>query len=199
MTMPSVSIIILAAGKSARMGLPKQLLPMRRTTLLKHTIDEALGSRAHDVRVVIGADAEEVRKKVPERRFRYVMNPKWQEGMSTSIRAGVASLPDDMGAAIISLCDQPFLTSHIFNNLIETFASSQTSIVTCEDNGQIVPPTLFASKHFPELFALKGDTGAKKVVMSHQDIVVRVPFPSGSIDLDTPEDYRSFLQKEFGM
>ena len=199
MTHTSVSIIILAAGKSTRMGLPKQLLPMRGTTLLQHTIDTALGSKSQDVRVVIGAEADQVRAKVPEGKFKYIVNPKWQDGMSTSIRAGVASLADDVDAAVISLCDQPFLSSQIFNLLIDAFASSEKSIVTCEFDGQISPPTLFANKHFPELFALQGDAGARKVVMTHLDSVARIPFPSGSVDLDTPQDYRNFLQKEFGM
>ncbi len=199
MTMPSVSIIILAAGESTRMGLPKQLLPMRGTTLLQHVIRTARESKAGDIRVVTGANADNIRGKVPEENFRYVLNPGWQEGMGSSIRAGIDSLPQNADAAIIALCDQPFLTTQVFNDLVDAFHPPDKSIVACEFGGQISPPTLFDRMHFSELTALQGDVGARKVVMSHQDHVAIVSFPPGSIDLDTPLDYRDFIKKELGM
>lgn len=172
---------------------------MRGTTLLQHTVDQAKASRAREVSVVLGSGAGEIQNKLHAEHVSIISNPKWNEGMSTSIRAGIASLSDSVDAAILSLCDQPFLTSGIFDSLIETFSSSGKSIVTCEYGGQIGPPVLFANTHFPKLYALKGDTGAKKIVSEHEYLVARVSFPLGSIDLDTPEDYKKFIQKEFGM
>jgi molybdenum cofactor cytidylyltransferase len=196
---PSVAIIILAAGRSGRMGLPKQLLPMKGKNLLQHTIDQAVASKAISVSVILGADAVYIQKRIREGNFKIVMNPHWTEGMSSSIRAGISALPGSIEAAIISLCDQPFLSAQIFDALIDTFASSHKSIVTCEFEGSVGPPVLFSKIHFPELSSLEGDAGARRVVLQHEGDVARVPFPLGSVDLDTAEDYRKFIQKDPGM
>ncbi len=199
MTTPSIAIIILAAGESARMGLPKQLLPMKGKNLLQYTIDQAIASKARDVSVVLGAEAAQIQEKIRGKSFRIVKNPAWAEGMSSSIRVGVSALQDSVEAAIISLCDQPFLSAQIFDALIDAFASSNKSIVTCEFEGSVGPPVLFSRKFFSELILLYGDIGAKSIVMRHEGDVARIPFPSGSVDLDTPDDYRRFIQKDLGM
>ena len=199
MAHPSIAIIILAAGKSGRMGLPKQLLPIKGKSLLQRTIDQAGASKASDVCIVLGAEAAEIQKKIREGSFRIVMNHHWTEGMSSSIRAGISALPESIEAAIISLCDQPFLSSQIFDVLIDTFATSHKSIVTCEFDGSVGPPVLFSRIHFPQLSSLEGDAGAKRIVLQHEEDVARVPFPLGSVDLDTAEDYKKFIRKDLKM
>jgi len=199
MTGSRVAIIILAAGASSRMSIPKQLLPMRGRNLLRHTIDEALTSKAGNVYVVLGADATQIQNKLGKADFSIVMNPHWQEGMSSSIRAGLSVLPESVDAAIITLCDQPFLSTQVLDALIEAFTSSGKTIVASAFEGAVGPPVLFSRKHFPELMQLQGDTGARSVVLKHEADAARVPFPSGSVDLDTPEDYQQFIKKDLGM
>ena len=132
MTNPSVAIVILAAGESARMGLPKQLLPMRGKNLLRHTVEQAAASKAREVYVVLGFEFERIRNKLPDGRHKVVVNLQWTEGMSSSMRAGISALPETVDAAIIALCDQPFLSSRIFDSLIDAFVSSGKPIIASE-------------------------------------------------------------------
>ncbi len=180
------------------MGLPKQLLPMKGKNLLQHTIDQAVASKATSVSVVLGADAVHIQKSIREGNFKIVMNPQWVEGMSSSIRAGISALPESIEAAIISPCDQPFLSAQIFDALIDEFTAFHKSVVTCEFEGSVGPPVLFSRIHFPELSSLEGDAGARRIVLQHEGDRAHVPFPLGSVDLDTPEDYRKFIQKDPG-
>ncbi|HTP12429.1 MAG TPA: nucleotidyltransferase family protein [Bacteroidota bacterium] len=197
MANPSVAIIILAAGASRRMRLPKQLLPFRRKNLLQYTIDEAAESKASTLCIVLGASADEIRKSIRVQKGSIVMNDSWPEGMSSSIRMGIASLPSTIDAAIISLCDQPHLKSSVFNQLMDAFVSSGKSIVASEYDGSPGVPALFANKHFPELSALSGDSGARKIIDAHRGDVELVSFEGGSVDLDTPEEYRQFIVRKF--
>jgi molybdenum cofactor cytidylyltransferase len=193
MTNPSIAIIILAAGASTRMHLPKQLLPHGRKNLLQHIIDEAAKSKAGSIFFVLGANAAQIQKSICAEKAHMVMNESWPEGMSSSIRAGIAALPQSVDAAIISLCDQPLLSSVVFDGLIDTFASSGKSIVASEYDASPGVPVLFARKHFSELAALQGDSGARKIIQSHREDAAFVQFVGGSIDLDTPDEYKKFI------
>lgn len=194
MTNPTIAILILAAGGSTRMRLPKQLLPFKRRSLLQLTIDEAAASKAQSVYVILGASAELIQKSLRSSKAQILLNQNWPEGMSSSIRTAINALPDSVDAAIISLCDQPLLTSAIFDKLIDTHSTLQKPIVACEYEGSVLPPVLFSRKCFSHLKSLQGDAGAKSVVLHHQDDVARVSFADGSIDLDTPEDYQTFVE-----
>jgi molybdenum cofactor cytidylyltransferase len=196
MTNPSIAIIILAAGASRRMHLPKQLLPYKRKTLLQYTIDEAAKSKAGFVFFVLGANAAEIQKSIHAENAHMVLNEAWPEGMGSSIRAGIAALPDSVDAAIISLCDQPLLCSFVFDSLIDTFISSGKSIVASEYAGSPGVPVLFARKHFPELAALQGDSGARSIIEAHHEDTALIQFTGGSVDLDTPEEYKKFILRK---
>ncbi len=180
------------------MRLPKQLLPFKRRNLLQYVIDEAEKSSAVSFSIVLGANAGEIRESIRTQKGTVVLNDSWVEGMSSSIRSGIAALSPSTDAAIISLCDQPQLTSLVFDGLINTFASTGKSIVASEYDGSPGVPALFARKHFSELSALKGDVGARKIIDTHRDGLALVPFPGGSVDLDTPEEYTQFIMKDFG-
>ena len=179
------------------MHLPKQLLPIKKKNLLQYSIDQALASKGAAVYVVLGARADRVRDAIRTSNIVVVTNEHWLEGMGTSIRAGIAALPGTVDAAIISLCDQPFLTSSLFDNLIDTHVSSGRSIVACEYDGSPGVPALFARKHFEELRFLQGDSGAKKIILDHRQDAAVIQFPKGSVDLDTAEDYQNFIRNTF--
>ncbi len=193
----STAILILAAGSSSRMRLPKQLLPYKRKNLLQRTIDEAVASRATAVYVVLGAHATDIQKSIRTDKATILMNRQWEEGLSSSIRTALASLPETVDAAIVSLCDQPLLRTSVFDDLMGQFSASGKSIIACVYDGSPGVPVLFARKYFPELSALRGDVGARAIVQTHRDDVVLVPFADGAVDLDTPEEYQHFIQRGF--
>ena len=183
--MSRCGIIILAAGGSSRLGRPKQLLSINGETLLGRITRAASVSRASSVTVVLGAHAEECLRVLDIPGMEAVLNPDWREGIASSIRTGVKSLPADVDAVMILLCDQHRVTTE----LIDAMISQAGPLITASAyGGSLGPPVIFQSKFFPELMALRGDEGAKKIFSSHPGEVVAVPFPEGEMDVDTQED-----------
>jgi len=185
----SIAIIILAAGGSRRLGRPKQLLPYKGRTLLRHAAEVAVTSEAIVKMLVLGSEAERMKKEIHDLPLKLIINNHWNEGISTSIRAAVQALPGSVEAALFMLCDQPMVSSGLISRMIDARASPGKPIVACEYAGTVGVPALFSRAYFDELSALEGDTGAKRVITTHIQDVFRVPFPEGSIDIDTPEDY----------
>ncbi len=193
MTKSNIAIIILAAGASTRMGRPKQLLPYQGGSLLSHTIENAVASVCKPIIVVLGANAENIRSQISEPAIKIVENPDWHLGMSSSIRRGILSIITDyktIDTVIITVCDQPFLSAEIINNLVSTYYSTKKSIIACEYADTLGVPVLFSQIFFSELANLSEDVGAKKLIKNHYHEVLSIPFPLGAIDIDTPEDYQ---------
>lgn len=195
--MEDYAIIILAAGSSDRMGQPKQLLKVNGKTLIRHTVNEALAALPNTVFVVTGANENTVVADLsccPG--IHIIHNPDWQNGMSSSIRTGIAASlaahPTIQGC-LISVCDQPFITSGIFAQLISAHKKNPQSIIASAYQGVSGVPALFDRSYFSLLEELRGKEGAKKILSSLADHVLTVPFPRGNVDLDTPEDYRRYL------
>jgi len=188
----STGVVILAAGESARMGEPKQLLAYRGKTLLRHTIDTALSLDGAAVVVVLGAHAAQIRAQLDDQRVLVAENPDWRNGMGGSLRTGLSALlaaRPDVSAAIFLLCDQPLFSSDALGNLIATHERTGSAIVASEYGGALGVPALFARSMFPELLALKGDVGARQIIRAHRDQATGVPFQDGAVDIDTPADY----------
>lgn len=117
-----------------------------------------------------------------------IVNPHWQNGISTSIRAGIQSLEPNIDAAIMVLCDQPKLSTDILNTLIDTYSSTRAPIVTCKYAGTVGVPTLYDRCIFPELLALRGDHGAKPIIERYASERIEIDFSGGELDIDTIAD-----------
>ncbi len=192
-TESNVAIIILAAGASTRMGTPKQLLPYLGCSLLRHTIESAIASVCKSVVVVLGANAQKIGSEVNQPFVQVVENPDWNLGMGSSIRSGILSLAtcsETIDAAVIIVCDQPFLSPEIINHLVAAYHSTGKPIVACQYAGTLGVPALFNHIFFSELAALKETVGAKHLIKKHFNEVFCIPFPLGAIDIDTPKDYQ---------
>jgi molybdenum cofactor cytidylyltransferase len=180
------------------MGVPKQALRYQGETLLGRAVSAALNSRRSPVIVVLGSAAETLRGELSGTEAHAVINSDWAEGMASSIRCGIAALEDATSggseAAILTLCDQPFVTSEVFNRLVEAYQKSRPPIVasTYEVNGEVAcgVPALFGRALFPELLALQGAEGAKRIITRHQDETISIPTPEAAFDVDTPDHYR---------
>ena len=193
MTNSTTAIIILAAGSSSRLGLPKQLLQLHDKSLLRHSVEVALAAQAAEAVVILGFEADRMRHEIDDLTLRIVVNPTWQEGIASSIREGISSLPLTIDAALLSLCDQPFVTSELLGQLIAVCSEPQNLIAAAEYNNTVGVPACFSRSLFPELLELRGDAGAKRIIELHRQRTVAVPFPQASIDIDTLEDYRKHL------
>lgn len=193
----SVGLILLAAGGSARLGQPKQLLEYQGKTLLRRAVETALASQCRPVVVVLGAESELCGKTLAGLAVKIAVNEDWKSGLSSSIRAGLATLEKEtpaVAAAILSVADQPHLTPDLLDSLIESQSKTGKKIVAAQYAGVPGPPVLFERSLFLQLKKLSGDEGARRVLKANPDEVVLVPFPEGSLDVDTGGDYQRLKQ-----
>jgi len=183
---------VLAAGGSTRLGSPKQLLPYRGRTLLRHAAETALAAGAARVVVVVGAEAERLRAELDGLDVHVVENTAWAEGLSTSVRAGLEALESAAApeAVLFTTCDQPLVTPDLLRAMIAVYGASRPPIVACEYAGTAGVPALFDRALFGELRELRGDSGARRVIERHLAEAVRVPFPDAAVDVDDAEDAR---------
>lgn len=194
--MEDYAIIILAAGSSSRMGQVKQLLKVNGKTLLQHTIDEARNILPNAVYVVTGANANTITAELNQPNVHLCYNPDWHEGMATSIKSGLKGVlhtnPATRGC-LISVCDQPFLSTSIFEGLISRHKENPSAIVASAYRDTLGVPALFDRQFFAQLMELKGQDGAKSLLKNSHNQVIQFPFPEGDVDLDTPEDYHKLI------
>jgi molybdenum cofactor cytidylyltransferase len=189
--------VILAAGESARMGAPKQLLTLEGRPLLLRTVDAALASAAWPVVVVLGAHAEKIKPVLARLPVLVVENPAWPEGMASSLRLGVATLQQfsrQLDAALIALCDQPAFSADTITQLVATQLATGRSIVAARYAGRNAAPALFLRENFSALTAITGEAGARTLLNDSPDRVAAIDLPALALDLDTPADYAA-LQK----
>ncbi len=191
------AIILLAAGSSSRLGKPKQLLMYEGKTLLQHSLQVAVDTGMQPLVAVIGANADLVKKEVENQAVAVCMNEDWQEGMASSIRNGLQRLlkeAPETNAAIIMVCDQPFVTTKLLMGLVKKYQQTGKPIIASNYDNILGTPALFDKTIFAALLELKGDTGAKKIIKENQDWVESVNFPLGKIDIDTEADYEGLPQ-----
>lgn len=187
-----VGAVILAAGASSRMGRPKQTLQYRGESLLRRAALAALGAGCCPVIVVTGANAELSRREMAGLDVREVLNPRWETGMASSVRAGVEALVGaaaEAGAAVLLLCDQPHVTAAVISELIAAHRATERLVVASAYGGSFGVPALFGRALFVELAQLEGAAGAKQVIKRYAAEAHFIPFPGGEVDVDTPDDF----------
>jgi len=191
--MNKTGIIILAAGNSSRLGRPKQLLPYQGKTLLSHVIAESLKASLHPVVVVTGAYCAEIQHSLQGQAVDLVYNAHWETGMASGIVAGLnkvlASDPHSR-TLIVAVCDQPYISAKLFQALVDTHTVSGKGLIACAYSETTGTPVLFDHRYFKELSTLAGDAGAKQLLKRYPDDMLTIPFPQGSIDIDTEEDFQ---------
>jgi molybdenum cofactor cytidylyltransferase len=192
----AVASLVLAAGGSRRMGRPKLLLPFRGRTLLWWAVSPHLEADVQRVVVVLGEHAAEVRagSGLPEdERLAFVVNPEWQQGLSSSLHAGLETVADSP-AVLVALGDEPGVDAARVRAVREAF-SSEVPLVVPVHEGVPGHPVLFAQRLFGELRALQGDLGGREVVRRHWTAAVKLALPPLA-DVDTEADYRALLAQE---
>jgi len=192
---PDIAIIILAAGCSSRMGQAKQLLPWGHTTLIGHSIKQAVDSDARKIFVVLGANYDKIESAIKGLPIIIIKNKQWQQGMGTSISAAIKeikSLP--LEGTLFMLADQPQVDVELLNNLIISFKNSTKPIIaTSYKNGAGVP-AVFGKRYFEQLAQLSGDEGAKHLIANNRSDTKIIMPPNSLVDLDKMEDYTKLLK-----
>lgn len=184
-----ISVLILAAGSSSRLGQPKQLVEFEGQTLMERITQIAL-SVSEEVLVILGANIELIKPKLDSfsDRINIIENPNWKEGMGTSISLGIEHLALKSDGILILLTDQPLISQVLLQNMVQTFAERKYPIVACDYGEQLGVPILFDKSFFPELQDLKGEQGAKIFLKNYSEKITSVSFKDGLFDIDTLED-----------
>ncbi|MEW6640108.1 MAG: molybdopterin-binding/glycosyltransferase family 2 protein [Pseudomonadota bacterium] len=186
-----VAAVVLAAGRSTRMGGPNKLLAeLGGKPLVRIVAEHALRSKAASVVVVTGHQADAVRAALAGLDVTFVHNPDFASGLASSVKAGVAAVPADADGAVVCLGDMPMVETALINRLIEAFDPDRGALIAVPvSDGRRGNPVLWSRRFFPELMTLDGDTGARHLIARHGEAVAEVPVEGKGafLDIDTPD------------
>jgi molybdenum cofactor cytidylyltransferase len=190
-----IGAVVLAAGSSSRMGgEPKQLLRLTDGTVLGRTLENLLDAKIDEIVLVLGSSAETIQQWIAESPIKHLkifVNPDYEQGMTTSLRAGLAVLGEDIDAALIVLADQPFIQTETFDRITDQYRRSLAQIVIPMFQGSRGNPVLLDRSVFHEVMALRGDIGCRAIFGSHLDGILKVKVNDIGVllDIDNQEDY----------
>ena len=182
-----MSGVVLAAGASTRMGMPKLLLPVGGEPLVRRTVRQVCDAGFDDVLVVLGSEWETTLAALDGLPIRHAVNADYATGMGSSFRTAVSHLGESE-AAMFALADHPFVTTNEYRMVLDAWRQQSPAIVSVRYGDVVAPPHLWSREFFPELAQLQH--GARAVLQRHQDRTLVLQFPPDLLmDLDTPEDY----------
>jgi CTP:molybdopterin cytidylyltransferase MocA len=189
-----VGAVILAAGSSSRMpGSQKLLLEFDGKPMVRHAMESASEGGCHQVVVVYATN--DVRDAV-DGGAELIHNPKASTGMASSLQVGLGAMRDEIAAAVVLLGDQPLVGSRTIAALMRAWRreGSRPAVAVAQPRGEWAPPVVLARELWTELFALKGDAGARQILQGHPEMLDMVPAPGRPDDIDTPEDYAKIVR-----
>ncbi len=183
--------IILAAGESKRMGRPKLLLPFGEKTVIETVIENSLRSKAEEILVVLGSDAEKTTEKIKDYPVRISVNSRFREGMLSSIQCGFEALPEKARASLVILGDQPSVPHSVIDGLVDAHEQTGKGIVLPVYGRKRGHPILVDMRYRDEVRRLSPDIGLRALIHSHAEDIreIEVNTPSILSDIDTAEDY----------
>jgi len=190
-----INAIILAAGQSKRMGKPKPLLRFNDQTFLEQIISVLKHSDVDRITVVLGAEADTIRKSVDLTGTNIVINHDYQRGQLSSLTAGIKESPEDTEAILICLVDNPFITEEVVNKIVRKFKETNNPIIVPVFDKERGHPTLFSRSLFNELLSAPEEKGARHVLYSNEDKVLELEVSERGIliGIDTQEDYKLYF------
>jgi molybdenum cofactor cytidylyltransferase len=190
--------LLLAAGSSTRMGSPKQLLHVQGVTLLERILNEALKSELDKIILILGHQSKEIKKALGQiivhKKLRVIENPRYRQGISSSITTGLSETEDNYDHVMILLADLPHVTSRLINLLIHRYLESHLPIGAIQVKSKRSHPVIFGRPLYNELRKLQGDMGARALFKKYGDraCLVEPDFFYDDMDIDTEEDYVEF-------
>jgi molybdenum cofactor cytidylyltransferase len=187
--------IILAAGESTRFGRPKQLLQLKARCLVEWVLDAALASELSRIILVLGYAHQKIQKalgkKLRHAKLQIEINPHFQKGQSHSLQVGLSSVIDAFPAVMFLLADQPLVDAAAINCLLNKFWSADKDICVPTFRGKRGNPSIFSQKFYKHIMKIKGDIGARQIIMTHPERVLEIEIKNPLLfsDVDTPEDF----------
>jgi molybdenum cofactor cytidylyltransferase len=193
----SVAAVVLAAGRSSRMGAQNKLLAdIAGKPMVRRVVETALASRARPVLVVTGHQGAEVAAALAGLQVTLIANPDYATGLASSLKAGIRAVPADRDGALILLGDMPRIAPEHVDLMVDVFAAAPDTILVPVHEGRQGNPVLWPRRHFLALLQLEGDAGAKRLIAAHQRDVREVDLQTSGIfaDIDTPDELARMRQ-----
>ncbi len=197
---PNIAAVVLAAGRSRRMAPHNKLLIADRTgkPIIARVVDNVLSSKARPILVVTGHQPSEIEHVLGGRPVRYVHAPDYAEGLSASLKAGIAAVPPEAAAAIVCLGDMPLVTGRMIDRLLEAYDPEHGRLIVMPTfRGKQGNPMIWDRRFFPEIMEISGDSGARFLVGRHTDVLAEVEMGDDAVvhDFDTPESLATLPQR----
>ncbi len=187
-----ICAIVLAAGRSRRMGVQKLLLPFGGKTVIAHIVDQLLASHVDEVHVVVGCQGKRISQELSGRPVSIVNNSNYKSGMLSSVRCGLSDLPQQCQAVLVALGDQPSITSKLIDQMLQSFATTEERILVPLYQSKRGHPILFCEVYRNEILTQYDNVGLRGLLYAHpKDLFELTVTTSGVLsDMDYPEDYR---------
>ena len=191
-----LSAIVLAAGGSSRYGRCKQLVEINGSSLVRQAVDKLSALFPIDrITVVVGANSEAVAQSVSDLPVNIVLNEHWQQGLASSLKAGLNSVEPGCRAVMITLCDQALVTGEHLRRLLNLWFAFPSEITASAYAGTVGTPAIIPAEFYPQVLALEGDAGAKPLLKNNAARVKTLPIPEAEFDLDVPADLEKLKKK----
>lgn len=192
-----IPAILMAAGKSTRMGKNKLLLPFDDHSVIAETCDRLLASHVSKVIVVLGNDQDKVREQLANKNVEFVINPNYADGMMTSLQAGMSYLPIDAKFFMVALGDQPLVTTSVYNTLIEATAYTSHKIFIPTYGRERGNPIVLSSEFIDEMLEMDGDVGGRVIIKKYPEEIQEIPVINEGIviNMNTPELYEYWMNE----
>jgi len=198
-----IAAVVLSGGESSRMGSPKALLSLGGSSFIERIISAFKATKVGKIIVVLGHNPEEIKKKIDPLSVTVVINQDYRKGQLSSLRAALRALQADrtlgkIDGVLVHLVDHPFLNPALVDRMIERFYESGKLIVIPRHRGKRGHPVIFSRELFGELMSTPMEQGAKAVVRAHGEDTLEIETEEEgvTVDIDTPEEYRRYLQRE---
>lgn len=189
-----VAGILLAAGTSSRMGKNKMLFELNGESVLHGAVRRALAGGLSPLLVVLGHEPDKARKEIDDLPCQVVINPNYEQGINSSVKAGISALPAGTQATVVMLADMLFVTPDMISGLIDRYRESEAPLVISDYEGVNAPPMLYDKSLFGELLEMTGEGCGRQVVRRHREEAEVLSWPAAALaDIDVPEDYERAL------
>lgn len=199
---PRIAALVLAAGRSTRMGANNKLIePVAGKPMVRHVVETALGANLASVRVVTGNKPAEVQHALDGLDVTYTHNPNFADGLSTSLAAGTGALEADIDGVVVLLGDMPLITADLIGQLVAAFNPAENrAICVPVHHGKRGNPILWAARFFADMANVQGDTGARHLIGENAEWIAEVDAGDAAIfrDIDTPEALEKLRSEQTG-
>ena len=190
-----ICAIVLAAGRSRRMGVQKLLLPFGSKTVIGHIVDQLTESSVDEVYVVVGCQGKQVSEELSDKPVSIVNNPNYKSGMLSSVRCGLNTLPEQCTSVLVALGDQPSVTTELIDQLLQNFDSTERQILVPLYDGRRGHPIIFSAIYRDEILTNYDSVGLRGLMYAHKKDICELSVKSSGVlsDMDCPQDYQREL------